>query len=75
MQKAYEDGLVIQTKAGGVPAMKRYLDEQEGAALDDNWLDIGNVQSKKKKLATPPKNPKPYFNVLLNVPAMKTTSF
>ncbi len=50
MQKAYEDGLVIQTKPGTVPALKRYLDEQEGTPLDDNWIDILNIQSQSKEL-------------------------
>lgn len=58
MQKAYEDGLVIQTKAGAVPALKRYLDEQEGTPTDDCWLDIGNVQSTKEKIGYPTQKPK-----------------
>ena len=33
MQKAYEDGRVVQTKAGAVPRYKRYLDEQRGKPL------------------------------------------
>jgi DNA modification methylase len=57
MQKAYEDGLVIQTKVGGVPALKRYLDEQEGTPIDDNWLDIGNVQSTTEKIGYPTQKP------------------
>lgn len=57
MQQAYENGLVIQTKAGGVPALKRYLDEQEGTPTDDTWLDIGNVQSKTEKIGYPTQKP------------------
>lgn len=45
MQDAYEKGLVIQTKPGAVPALKRYLDEQEGTPVGDVWTDIGPVQS------------------------------
>lgn len=45
MQKAYEDGIVVQTKPGGVPSMKRYLDEQEGNSVDDIWDDILPIQA------------------------------
>jgi site-specific DNA-methyltransferase (adenine-specific) len=40
MQDAHEAGLVVQTKPGGVPALKRYLDEQEGTPVGDVWVDI-----------------------------------
>ncbi|KAA3615634.1 MAG: site-specific DNA-methyltransferase [Calditrichaeota bacterium] len=50
MQKAYDDGLVIQTKPGSVPAFKRYLDEQEGTPVDDTWIDILPVQSQSGEL-------------------------
>lgn len=43
MKKAYEEGLIVQTKTGAVPALKRYLDEQEGNPLDSIWLDIAPV--------------------------------
>jgi len=49
MQEAYKQGLIIQAKKGGVPRLKRYLDEQEGTPVDDCWLDILNVQSKTEK--------------------------
>jgi len=45
MQKAYESGLVIQNKPGSVPALKRYLDEQEGTPVGDVWIDILPVQA------------------------------
>ena len=37
MQREYERGRVIQTAPGNVPVLKRYLDEQEGRAVDDLW--------------------------------------
>ena len=40
MQKAYDEGLVVQTKLGTVPRFKRYLDEQKGRLIDDVWTDI-----------------------------------
>jgi len=57
MQKAYDNGLVVQAKPGAVPVLKRYLDEQEGTPLDDNWLDIVNVQSTKEKIGYPTQKP------------------
>ncbi|MDE2775287.1 MAG: site-specific DNA-methyltransferase [Chloroflexota bacterium] len=44
MQKAYEDGIVLQTKPGAVPRQKRYLDEQRGRPLGDIWTDIPPLQ-------------------------------
>ncbi len=49
MQKAYDDGIVMQTKPGNVPAVKRYLDEQRGAQLGDVWADVKPVQSQGKE--------------------------
>jgi len=49
MQEAYEKGLIIQSKTGAVPQLKRYLDEQEGTPVDDIWDDILPVQSKSSE--------------------------
>lgn len=43
MQAAYDAGLVIQNKEGGVPRLKRYLDEQEGTPIGSVWTDIPPV--------------------------------
>jgi DNA modification methylase len=40
MRKAYEDGLIYQSKPGAVPALKRYLDEMSGQPVTDDWGDI-----------------------------------
>jgi len=45
MQEAYKKGLVVQSKPGAVPRLKRYLDEQEGTSIDDIWDDIPPIQS------------------------------
>jgi len=45
MQKAYEQGLIIQSAPGKVPALKRYLDEQEGIPVGDTWHDILPIQA------------------------------
>lgn len=44
MQKMIDKGLIVQTKEGGVPQKKRYLDESEGVPLQDIWVDIPAVQ-------------------------------
>jgi site-specific DNA-methyltransferase (adenine-specific) len=45
MEAAYKAGLVIQSKPGTVPRLKRYLDEQEGNPVDDVWADILPIQA------------------------------
>jgi DNA modification methylase len=43
MQKAYEQGLIYQSKPGSVPQEKRYLDEMEGQPVSDDWSDIEHL--------------------------------
>ena len=58
MQKAYEDGIVIQTKPGNVPAVKRYLDEQKGTQLGGVWTDIKPVQPhSRERIGYPTQKP------------------
>jgi len=58
MQKAYDDGVVIQTKPGTVPQMKRYLDEQRGRPLSDVWTDIPPLNSQAaERLGYPTQKP------------------
>lgn len=58
MQKAYEDGIVVQNKSGTVPVMKRYLDEQKGNPIDDIWADISPIQAQAaEKLGYPTQKP------------------
>ena len=45
MQAAYESGLVVQNKPGGIPRLKRYLDEQKGNPVDDLWTDIPPISA------------------------------
>lgn len=48
MQRAYDEGLVVQTNPGTVPQLKRYLDEQEGNPVSDIWSDIRPIQANTK---------------------------
>lgn len=58
MEKAYADGIVVQTGPGRVPRMKRYLDEQEGIALTDVWTDIFPLNSQaQERLGYPTQKP------------------
>lgn len=43
MQKAYDDGLVVQLKPGAVPQYKLYLEESKGRTITNNWDDIQQV--------------------------------
>ncbi|MHB8442632.1 MAG: DNA methyltransferase [Candidatus Tyrphobacter sp.] len=58
MQAAYEAGLVVQPSPGAVPRFKRYLDEQEGRAIDDVWTDIPPLNSQAvERLGYPTQKP------------------
>jgi site-specific DNA-methyltransferase (adenine-specific) len=58
MQEAYNAGLVIQTKPGTVPQLKRYLDEQRGRPLGDIWTDIPPINSQAaERLGYPTQKP------------------
>jgi site-specific DNA-methyltransferase (adenine-specific) len=67
MQAAYEQGLVVQNKPGGVPAFKRYLDEQEGTPVGDVWDDIRPVQSQAdERLGYPTQKPLALLERIIN---------
>lgn len=58
MQAAYDAGLIVQNRPGQVPALKRYLDEQEGNPVDDVWVDIAPVQAQaQERLGYPTQKP------------------
>jgi adenine-specific DNA-methyltransferase len=44
MQELFDEGRIVQTRPGTVPAQKRYLDEMPGVPLQDIWLDVAPVQ-------------------------------
>ena len=67
MQEAYEKGLVIQTKLGAVPALKRYLDEQEGNPIDSIWADIPPIQAQSaERLGYPTQKPLALLERIIN---------
>ena len=58
MQAAYDQGIVVQTRPGSVPQLKRYLNEQRGRPLGDVWTDISPINSQaKERLGYPTQKP------------------
>ena len=58
MQKAYDDGLIVQASPDSVPRLKRYLDEQRGLPLDDIWTDINVLGAQStERLGYPTQKP------------------
>ena len=45
MNELIAAGLVVQSKPGGVPHRKYYLDEGKGVPVQSLWDDIGNLQA------------------------------
>ena len=58
MQELYEQGRIVQTKPGNVPAYKRYLDEMPGVPLQDVWTDIQPIGAQAaERLGYPTQKP------------------
>jgi site-specific DNA-methyltransferase (adenine-specific) len=58
MRAAHDAGLVVQTRPGTVPQLKRYIDEQRGVALSDVWSDIAPLNSQaQERLGYPTQKP------------------
>jgi DNA modification methylase len=66
MEAANISGLIVQTKPGNVPRFKRYLDEQEGRAVDDVWTDIRPVPAgAQERLGYPTQKPVPLLKRII----------
>ncbi len=58
MQELIDQGLVVQSKPGGVPHRKYYLDEGKGVPIQSVWDNIGNLQaSAAERLGYPTQKP------------------
>ena len=58
MAELIEQGRVVQSRPGAVPAYKRYLDEMLGVPLQDIWTDIGPIGSRaRERLGYPTQKP------------------
>ena len=66
MEQAYKDGLIVQTKPGAVPRLKRYLDEQEGVPVGSVWWDIPPISSQSdERLGYPTQKPLALLNRII----------
>ncbi len=67
MEEAYKKGLIVQTKPGIVPQLKRYLDEQRGMPITDVWTDIPPINSQaKERLGYPTQKPLPLLERIIS---------
>jgi site-specific DNA-methyltransferase (adenine-specific) len=58
MDELVESGRIVQTRPGGVPQLKRYLDEMAGIAIGDDWGDIRPINSQAaERLGYPTQKP------------------
>ena len=58
MAELIEQGRIVQTRPGAVPAYKRYLDEMAGVPLQDVWTDIKPIGAQaKERLGYPTQKP------------------
>lgn len=65
MEKAYREGLIVQSKPGAVPAFKRYFDEQKGTPIGDIWVDIPPAQS-GERLGYPTQKPRALMDRIIS---------
>ena len=56
MEKAYAEGIVVQTAPGAVPQYKKYLDESKGRTVSNDWADILPI-GRKEELGYPTQKP------------------
>ncbi|HEY4343081.1 MAG TPA: DNA methyltransferase [Parvibaculum sp.] len=66
MQKAYEDGTVVQLKPGAVPQYKKYLDDSGGRTITNDWNDILLV-SGNESLGYPTQKPLSLLERIISV--------
>lgn len=67
MTEAYERGLVVVPKNGGVASFKRYLDEQEGTPMTDVWEDIPPINSQaQERLGYPTQKPEALLDRIIS---------
>lgn len=47
MEKAYRDGVVVQTATGSPPQYKLYLDQSQGRTISNDWDDITQASGRE----------------------------
>ncbi|MBL4627176.1 MAG: restriction endonuclease [Roseicyclus sp.] len=67
MDQLIAEGRIIQTKPGGVPQYKRFLDEMPGVPCSDDWDDIRPINSQaQERLGYPTQKPVALLERILN---------
>ena len=68
MDALIAEGRIIQTKPGGVPQYKRYLDEMPGVPIQDVWTDLMPVNSMAvERLGYPTQKPEALLERIINI--------
>jgi site-specific DNA-methyltransferase (adenine-specific) len=67
MAALISEGRIVQTKPGGVPQYKRYLDEMPGVPCSDDWDDIRPINSQaQERLGYPTQKPVALLERIIN---------
>jgi site-specific DNA-methyltransferase (adenine-specific) len=67
MEELFSQGRIFQSKPGGVPRQKRYLDEMPGTPLQDIWLDVAPLSGQaKERLGYPTQKPVALLERIIN---------
>ena len=66
MEKAYQDGIVVQLKPGAVPQYKKYLDESRGRTITNDWWDVDQA-SGKESIGYPTQKPLALLDRIIRV--------
>lgn len=68
MKELIDAGLIVQTRPGAVPQMKRYLDEMPGVPVQEIWTDIPIINNRSKEmLGFPTQKPLALLERIINV--------
>ena len=68
MEELHSQGRIIQTKTGGVPQYKRYLDEGQGTPIGSVWDDINPIHSSDaERLGYPTQKPLKLLERILEI--------
>jgi adenine specific DNA methylase Mod len=68
MEALIAEGRIVQTKPGGVPQYKRYLDEMPGVPIQDMWTDLMPVNSMAvERLGYPTQKPEALLERIISI--------
>ncbi len=72
MERLYKEGRIVQTRPGGVPAYKRYLDEMQGVPLSDVWDNVKPITKTKEDLGYPTQKPEKLLERIISTSSNPT---